>query len=121
MKTTNESYNVQIWLGLKNIVTNEECPIQKIEDYIQFHCDKIGECVTITPTRFIYTKGNENGVVIGYINYPRFPKDKQVIEDNAVALAKELMMLANQCRVTVTTPENTYMFSNYEMINQIEY
>ena len=115
-----KSYNIQIWLGLKNIQTNEIKPLLDVENFIQKYCDKIGSCLTITPTKFIYTKGNEDGVIIGSINYPRFPKEQVDHETQMINLAKDLMIEMNQCRVSITTPERTFMLSNTEIINQLE-
>jgi len=36
-------------------------------------CYKKGLCVTIRPCTYIYTAGEEEGVEIQLINYPRFP------------------------------------------------
>lgn len=36
-------------------------------------CWDFGWCVTVTPTTFIYSGGEEDGVIIGVESYPRFP------------------------------------------------
>lgn len=51
----------------------------------------IGLCVTVTPTLFIYTAGEEFGVEIGLLNYPRF-------EDSVEGLLKKATELAAKCR-----------------------
>jgi hypothetical protein len=38
-------------------------------------CFAEGLCVTLTPTRFIYTAGAEEGVSVGLVNYPPVPED----------------------------------------------
>jgi hypothetical protein len=50
-----------------------------------------GMCVTVTPTTFIYTGGEETGLHVGLVNYPRFPSEPQVIHDLAVRLATGLV------------------------------
>lgn len=115
-----EAYNCQIWLGLKNIKTGITKSLQDVYDFIEDHCYNVGECLTITPTRFIYTKGFEDGVIIGFINYPRFPKDKSVIESNAINLATKLMFKMEQCRVSITTPDRTYMLTNNELVKNLD-
>lgn len=53
-------------------------------------CLDVGLCVTVTPTTFIYTGGEEEGFIVGLINYPRFPALPQDITDKAQALAEFL-------------------------------
>ena len=112
MKTL-RSYNVQIWVGLKNTYNDK---IVYTLDEVRKICDNyvndIKDCVTITPTEFRYVGGNESGVIVGYIQYPRFPRTKREIRKRALKLAELLMIELNQYRVTVTTPNKSYMLSN---------
>jgi hypothetical protein len=107
------SYNVQIWVGLKECYQNDK--IHTIDD-VRVICDKwvneIKDCVTITPTEFRYVDGNEIGVIVGYINYPRFPRTRKIIRSRALKLAEELMIELRQYKVTVTTPFKSYMLEN---------
>jgi len=108
-----EGYNVQIWVGLKECYNNGK--IHTIEDVYNI-CDEFVEekkdCVSVTKTSFRYVGGFEDGVVVGYINYPRFPREKSDIKNRALALAKKLMIDLNQYKVTVTTPESSFMLEN---------
>jgi hypothetical protein len=54
------------------------------------YCDKVGFCVTVSATEYIYTNGSESGVIVGLINYPRFPSTPGEILFRAVALADRL-------------------------------
>lgn len=49
-----------------------------------------GLCATITPTDYIYTGGEEAGIVVGLIDYPRFPKPVDEITNRAVDLGHKL-------------------------------
>ena len=71
MKT--ETYWAQIYVGLKNLATGIEADISAIETECQIICNRVGLCVTVTPTKYIYTGGCENGAIVGLINYPIFP------------------------------------------------
>lgn len=55
------------------------------------HCFDVGLCVTVEPISYIYTGGEEVGVRVGLINYPRFPTTKSVLRQKAHALGRELM------------------------------
>jgi len=112
MKTM-KAYNVQIWCGLKETYDDEK--IHTIED-VRVICDdfvnSIKDCITITPTEYRYVDGNEPGVIVGWIQYPRFPRKKKEIKRRALLLAKRLMYELYQYRVTVTTPSQSIMLEN---------
>ena len=74
-------------------------------------CDEEGLCVTVTPTAYVYTGGEEAGVIVGLINYPRFPKGPSEIVQTATLLALELMHKLEQESVSVQTPDETLWFS----------
>jgi hypothetical protein len=108
-----KAYNAQIWVGLKETVTDEK--IHSIDD-VKNICDnwvnKIKDCVTITQTDFRYVNGCEPGVIVGYISYPQFPRSKKEIRRRALLLAEKLMVGLKQYKVTVTTPYKSYMLEN---------
>ena len=61
-----------------------------------------GLCVTVAPTTYVYTGGAEEGVVIGLINYPKFPSDHiNSIENEAILLAGYLTEAACQKSCTI--------------------
>jgi hypothetical protein len=74
-------------------------------------CDEEGLCVTVTPTTYVYTGGEEVGVIVGLINYPRFPSELASILMAAKMLAFELMHKLEQESVSVQTPDETHWFS----------
>ena len=88
-------------------------------DVIKQTCRKFvltGLCVTVTPTTYIYTGGEEVGVIVELINYPRFPTDLREIIESAIRLGEQIMIDAHQVSYTVQTPYNTYYFSRREEI-----
>ena len=74
-------------------------------------CFGVGLCVTVTPTEYIYTGGQEAGVVIGLINYPRFPNDPDNLLTLARQLADDLMHGLHQHSYTIQTPTETFWHS----------
>ena len=74
-------------------------------------CDEVGLCVTVSPTRYVYTGGEEDGVVVGFINYPRFPDELPRIEQKAVELGMKLRDELQQESFSVQTPTTTTWFS----------
>ena len=81
------------------------------EEICQEYVDAVGLCVTLTQTRFIYSNGNENGVAVGLINYPRFPSTQAKIQEQAIELASRLQMAFDQYRVSIVFPDQTVMLS----------
>lgn len=117
MKTI-KSFNSQIWVGLKETYNDEK--IHDLDD-VRKICDnwvnEIKDCVTITPTEFRYVDGFEKGVVVGYIQYPRFERSEEDIKARSIKLGEKLMIELNQYRVTITTPYESIMLEN-ENVNR---
>ncbi len=111
-----DSYTATIYIGTKVQYTDEIIPDKLIFDCVQEYVDKLGLCVTITPTSFLYTKGNEVGFSIGLINYPRFPAFPQQIKEHALRIARLLLYVCKQYRVTVVCPDKTIMLSNKTLV-----
>ncbi|UXN70952.1 hypothetical protein N8A98_07115 [Devosia neptuniae] len=55
------------------------------------YCFDVGLCVTVEPADYIYTGGEESGVRVGLINYPRFPGTAESLNAKAEGLATLLM------------------------------
>lgn len=80
-----------------------------IKQVCRQHCMEIGLCVTVQPTEFIYTAGEESGAVVGLINYARFPSTAEDVRQKAEALGHRLMAACCQRSFSiVTTDESTY-------------
>ena len=107
-----KTFTATIYVGLKHGYSGEELPTQPVIDYIQKWVDDLGMCVTVTPTNYIYSKGHESGLIVGFINYPRFPCDEFKMKNNALDLASGLMQFCKQMRVSVVFPDETIMLSN---------
>ena len=60
-----------------------------------------GACVSISEEEYIYTMGNEAGIVVNLINYPRFPKEPHVLLNQAIELAELLIVKLHQGSCTV--------------------
>lgn len=86
------AYKVEIFIcGDRNTI-NETC---------QKFCDDVSWCVTVTPTRYVYKGGWEEGWIIGLINYPRIQWSREIIFQKACDLAYKLKEKAGQGSFTV--------------------
>lgn len=79
---------------------------------IRDHCDAVGLCVTVTETTYCYTGGEEAGVIVGLINYPRFPSTPEAIWQRAEDLAARLCAGLNQQSYTIQALDKTEWFSH---------
>ena len=80
-------------------------------DACQAFCDEVGLCVTVTRTTYIYTDGEQEGVIVGLINYPRFPAEPREIWAKAEALGRKLREGLSQESFTIQAPDKTVWFS----------
>lgn len=97
-----ESYSVKILIAGDLDVIKQTC---------RRYCFTIGLCVTVTPTSFIYTGGEESGAIIELINYARFPKNAKDIWCIAVDLGQQIMFDAHQTSYTVQDHQYSQWFS----------
>lgn len=88
-------------------------PIEVAKQACREFC-MVGLCVTIKPTLFIYTGGEESGYVVGLVNYPRFPATPENIEQRAADLARTLLAKTFQHSALIMTPEKTTWITTRE-------
>jgi hypothetical protein len=74
-------------------------------------CMRQGLCVTVESASYIYTCGEEAGIVVGLINYPRFPAATVEIVDRAKQLGTLLMDRLCQRSFSIMTPFKTTRYS----------
>lgn len=108
-KKSSETYEVKIYSGLKEGYEGETSPVQFAHNLIQKYCDEQCFGVTVTETKFIYTEGNENGIIVELINYPRFPKTYKEIFEHAEKIAAILLVELKQQRISIVATDKTLM------------
>lgn len=81
--------------------------ITEAKRIIRQECYLHGLCVTIEPTSFIYTAGEEAGIVVGFVNYPRFAATPEFIFTRAKSLAEKLLPELNQRTALVVGSDKT--------------
>lgn len=75
------------------------------------YCFDVGLCVTVEPVAYIYTGGEEAGVRVGLINYPRFPSTEPELFAKAEGLASRLLEGMHQHSYSIAGPAETVWFS----------
>ena len=69
-------------------------------------------CVTVTPTTYVYTGGEEDGMIVGLINYPRFPASPDNLWERAEDIGDALRTALGQQSYTIQAPDKTVWFSH---------
>jgi hypothetical protein len=82
-------------------------PIETAKAVCRKEAFERGLCVTIEPTLFIYTGGEEAGYVVGLINYPLFQSTPVAITMRARELALRLLAETYQHSALIMTPDST--------------
>ena len=108
MKTA-KTIEVKIFCGLRAQYTSKVYSAEIVRKELQEYCDRVSLCVSVTETNFVYKNGKEPGVLIGLINYPRFPSSDKKILEHAKEIGYALMYTLEQNRVTIITPTETIM------------
>lgn len=90
-------------------------PLNVIEHTCREECLREGLCVTVEPTKFIYTGGEEAGAVVGLINYPRFPSTSEAITERARKLALLLLERTFQHSVLVVSATTSEWITKREL------
>lgn len=86
-------------------------PIQLIKQACTEYCSDVGLCVTVTPTDYVYSHGEESGAIIGLINYPKFPSTPDEINKKAHELAITILNKTHHGSYTIQAPYKTIWFS----------
>ena len=107
-----EKFTASIHVGLHVKNAGITHSIADAENICQKYCDETGFCVSVTPTKYVYTNGCEQGAIVGILNYPRFSQSPDELHERAIILATELMLGLDQMRVTIDLPDNTLMLTN---------
>ena len=114
-----DNYESKIWLGLREGYTDIIFDEFGVSEFIKSWCTEKGQCVTLTPTNFIYKNGDEPGLIVGFINYPRYPFSQAEIKNRTIELAKLLMDQYKEFRVSCTfypsIPNGTMMLEQEDL------
>jgi hypothetical protein len=84
---------------------------QAAKESLRRQCFEEGLCVTLDPTVFVYTAGAEDGVRVGFVNYPRFPKTYTELTDRAERVLLTLMDDLYQNSALLQTPQESVWYS----------
>jgi len=81
--------------------------VEHAKQVIRRFCVDFPTCVTVSPTTYIYTGGEEVGFVVAFRNYPRFPTTLAALESKASSLANLLRESLAQDSCMIVCPAVT--------------
>jgi len=96
------SFHATIWIA---------GDIDKATVVCRDYCDNVGLCVSISTTEYVYTHGQEKGIRVDFINYPRFPSKFKDIKIHACRLGILLKDELNQESFSIECSDFTYMYN----------
>lgn len=99
-----------IYVGLREEYDGKTHYSEWAIEICQDYCTEVGLGVTVTETIFVYSGGREPGIIVGLIQYPRFPTTELDIMRKAKELGRRLMIAFNQLRISIVTTHRTVMF-----------
>ncbi|QGZ13964.1 hypothetical protein PP939_gp202 [Rhizobium phage RL38J1] len=82
--------------------------INHAKQIVRRYCFQVGLCVTIDPTTYIYTGGEEEGFKIRLVHYPRFPAEREDLFTKARDLGILLMYDLTQTSFSIVGDDFTY-------------
>jgi hypothetical protein len=89
-------------------------PIEEAKQILRREALREGLCVTIEPSLYIYTGGEEQGYVVSLRNYPRFPSTVETLGARAQLLAELLVQDTYQHSAMIVGPETTTWIAKRE-------
>jgi hypothetical protein len=95
---TVESYTVRIWMA------GDYDDARRV---VRQFCANEGACFALTRADFIYSGGEESGVMATLIHYPRFPSTPQALWAKAHRLAAEMAIALCQKSYSVEASDKT--------------
>lgn len=90
-------------------------PIEIAKQILRAECLREGLCVTIEPTAYIYTGGEESGFVVGLVNYPRFPSNPAAIHERALVVLHAILDGCCQHSAMLMEPDKTTWVTKREV------
>lgn len=102
IRKQSDSYTVRIWIAGDYADALRICR--------QF-CANEGACFAVSPAEYVYTRGQDAGVCVTLINYPRFPLELWDLTAKAERLCLALRDGLYQHSFSIEGPTETIWYS----------
>lgn len=107
-------FQAHIYCGLRVGYSDEYYTHEDVEKICQSYVNEFKWCVTITKTRYVYVDGAEDGIIVGIIYYPRFPKTDEALKRLTLRLASILLEELGQNRISVVFNNEVVMLGGQD-------
>jgi hypothetical protein len=84
----------------------------RAQEIVRQFCYFTGDCYSVAPVEYIYTGGQESGVCVTRINYPRFPESAGALGARTRQLAEALREGLCQQSYSIEGPAETLWVSH---------
>ena len=114
-ETKIKTFQASIFIGLEYGYTqkqiNENLVIESLSELQkQLSAEKnIFLSASVSKTNIVLNDQNEQHLKIDFINYPKFPLDKNIFKDEVLIIGKELMKQFKQNRILIIYTDETIM------------
>jgi hypothetical protein len=118
------TFVARIAVGFREGYTQKVHTIEEAYEICREYCDRVGLCVTVTPTRYIYSKGQgrldgyEDGCFIELISYPSFVASRYDVIGDARELAKIFLVAFKQNMIAIIASDETYTVDKRDLIGE---
>ncbi|MFI5404959.1 MAG: hypothetical protein ACHQ1D_00450 [Nitrososphaerales archaeon] len=109
------SFKADIYVGLRTGYSDNLHSVDSAKQLVRDYVNRVGLGVSFTETTFIYSEGEEPGLIIGLINYPRFPASDNEIEKRAMELGRILLTALSQERLSIVMSDYTIMLEKEDV------
>lgn len=122
-KITTPTFKAEITIGLNRGYSHEIWNIDKLKISLQnaqkLLKDDSGVLLSakVTLCDIVFLGQDEPSVTISFINYPKFPVEKEPFKHGVIFIAKKLMNELEQNRIVIVFNDETLMF---EVDNKID-
>jgi hypothetical protein len=120
---TAEPFSATITIGSQITYSDQKISEDEIIKFIQEHQDKLIEeknlylSVCLSHCSIILSGQVEPHCKLSFINYPRFPLNKDVLKTEVEGFAKVLMFRFDQNRIVIEFSDETIMFEQTDKID----
>jgi hypothetical protein len=109
------THEVSIYIGCREGYSGPYVSQSRLERIIADYMSRTGwegSAARISNVTYLVKSYKEEGYALDFIQYPRFRVEPAKLERNVIQLAHFLLLTLKQNRLTVVTPQKTYLFSS---------
>ena len=116
-ETLINNYHADIYIGLKDILSDYQYTLLDVERECRKYCDEVGLSIFAETGTLIYRNGWELATIVRILQYDNGTRSNNDLFNSAVNLAKFLMMRLRQYQCVVRSNERAIRLVKTDLIN----